>query len=123
MKFIDVLRWSEGGMTSVILSPPALAALFIILIHFINLLPLGQLDGGHVIRGLTDVHIHRLAGLVTLVAALITTLLIPDLLWLGIFVVAAFLITGLREHPGSSNMLSKLKRAHKLLTFTAPIII
>ena len=132
MKFIDVLRWSEGGMTSVILSPPALAALFIILIHFINLLPLGQLDGGHVIRGLTDVLIHRLTGLVTLVAALITTLLIPDLLWLGIFVVVAFLITGLREHPGSSNMLSKLKRAHKLryfiiyavlLTFTAPIII
>ncbi len=132
MKATEVLGCSGSEESTVILNPPAVAALFIILIHFINLLPLGQLDGGHVFRGLTSTRTHKLAGLVTLVAALITAIVVPNLLWLGIFALLAFLITGLRAHPGAANLESKLPKKDKiiysiiyaiLLLITAPIIV
>jgi len=123
MRFIDTLRWGGEGMNLVILNPPALAALFIILIHFINLLPLGHLDGGHVFRGLTNTYMHRLTGLITLATALIIAIFVPNLLWLGIFVMLAFLITGLREHPGAANLESMLPRTEKLKYFTIYVIL
>ncbi len=132
MKAAEVLGYGGNEASTVILNPPAVAALFIILIHFINLLPLGQLDGGHVFRGLTSIGAHKFAGFATLAIALVTALTVPNLLWLGIFVLLAFLITGLRVHPGAANLESKLQRRDRitysivyalLLLITAPIVI
>lgn len=132
MKVADVLGYGGSEASTVILNPPAIAALFIILIHFINLLPLGQLDGGHIFRGLTSMRTHKLAGFITLAIALVTAMVVPNLLWLGIFALLAFLITGLRAHPGAANLESKLPKKNKviysliyaiLLLITAPIIV
>ncbi len=121
-----------GEGTVVILTPPALASMLILMLHFANLVPIGQLDGGHVFRALTSMGVHRVAGIVSFVALLILGVLFPQMLWLSIFAILAMFLTGSRPHIGAANTLSRLERRDKfvfgllyvvllLLTFPVPL--
>ncbi|HUJ58778.1 MAG TPA: site-2 protease family protein [Kofleriaceae bacterium] len=50
LKYAVFHRWLPGGGVDVVLHPMALAAWVGILVTMINLMPIGQLDGGHVAR-------------------------------------------------------------------------
>jgi len=99
----------------VIMNPAAYAAFLILLIHFANLLPIGQLDGGHVFRSLTSVKAHRIFSLASTLLLVIISFMAYQLSWLGFFAVIAFILTGLRPHYGSANTLSRLRKSDKLL--------
>ncbi len=103
------------GEKVVIMNPAAYAAFLILLIHFANLLPIGQLDGGHVFRSLTNVKVHRIFSLISTLSLVSMSFVAYQLSWLGFFAVIAFMLTGLRPHYGSANTLSKLEKHDKLL--------
>ena len=96
-----------------IMNPAAEAAYLILLIHFANLLPIGQLDGGHVFRALTSRRAHFITSAAVSLIAIIVSFLYPYLSWLGIFVVLAWLISGTRPHIGAANTLSYLTPKEK----------
>lgn len=121
----------EGSV--VILTPPALASMLILMLHFANLVPIGQLDGGHVFRALTSTSVHRAAGIASFVALMILGVLFPQMLWLSIFAILAMFLTGSRPHIGAANTLSRLDERSRLifgilyavlllLTFPVPLI-
>lgn len=97
----------------VLLSPMATSAWFLLLIHFANLLPIGQLDGGHVLRSLTNVRVHSLFSLFIILTSIFISILTPSLMWLGIFAVIAWVISGRGPHYGAANMISSLSMRDK----------
>jgi len=116
----------------VILNPIALSAYLILIVHFANLLPIGQLDGGHVFRALTSVKTHSTTSLIVALAGITVSLAIRELTWLGVFSVIALLISGRGPHFGAANTLSVLNSRDKrfitllyllLLTATFPVVI
>ncbi len=115
----------------VLLSPIAMAAWFLLLVHFANLLPVGQLDGGHVVRSLTNIRAHSMLSHVIIVATILVSFVQPNLLWLGVFSVLAWLISGRSPHYGVANLNSKLGMKDKwffsflytlLLLLTLPVV-
>jgi len=94
----------------VLLNPAAYASMIMLLIHFVNLLPIGQLDGGHIVRAVSSTRFHSLVS-VTVSSSLILYSLISvvylrgSMVWLGIFALLALLISGFKPHIGSANML------------------
>ncbi len=103
---------------NVMLHPTALAAWFGLFVTAMNLLPIGQLDGGHVIYALFG---PRWAGTISMVAF---TLLIPGgfLLWPGWFVFAVLtFFLGLR-HPPPLNTYAPLTKTGYILGWCAIIL-
>ncbi|MEM1611623.1 MAG: hypothetical protein QXQ57_08280, partial [Sulfolobales archaeon] len=92
----------RGGSEVVILNPVAYASYFLMLIHFLNLLPVAQLDGGQVLRALAGARIHTAVGIITTSAAILAsiTLKIDILYTIAFFLLLILLLTGLRPHPG-----------------------
>lgn len=103
-----------GSNNVIIMSPAAEAAFLILIIHFANMLPIGQLDGGHVVRALTSIEIHKKLGYLSLAASLVISFLFPSLTWLSLFAVLATVLTGLRPHIGASNLTLTLTSRDKL---------
>lgn len=101
-----------GGVT--LMNPAAEASYLILLVHFANLLPVGQLDGGHIFRSLTSIRTHSYISMITIVLGIFTSFMIPSLSWIGIFMVLAWILSGTRPHYGSANMLSSLSTNKKL---------
>ena len=91
---------AEPG-TAVILSPLAFASYIVLLITFLNLIPIGSLDGGHVIRGLTSEGGHYIA---TIIAAALGVMVAPFFPPATLFVLIAFTLHILMggRHPGPS---------------------
>lgn len=115
----------------VLLSPVAMAAWFLLIVHFANLLPVGQLDGGHIVRSLTSVKTHSILSHAVIVVSIVVSFVQPNLLWLGVFSVVAWLISGRGPHYGVSNLNSKLEFKDKwffsflyvfLLLLTLPVV-
>ena len=115
---ISLLAWlvvpgAEGK--AMIPNAAAFAGVIMIYIHFLNLLPIGQLDGGHVVASIIGPNTSRFISLITLILILVYALLYPtDLILIAaIFAVLAFFLTGLRRHPGAACNLyeSRIKRA------------
>jgi membrane-associated protease RseP (regulator of RpoE activity) len=71
IKYVMFGRWLPAGGVDVQLHPMALAAWIGMLVTFINLLPIGQLDGGHVARALLGQRHERLSGRLHLVLPVI----------------------------------------------------
>lgn len=83
--------------------PIAVAGWVGMFVTSLNLLPMGQLDGGHIIRGLLPRHFRKVYR-ITAVALLLTGLFWPG--WI-LWAVLVFLMTRL-EHPGPLNDVSEL---------------
>lgn len=93
---------SPGPNEIVILNPVAYAGYFLMLIHFLNLLPVAQLDGGQVLRSLVGMRAHMMIGL-GISAAMIASAVIfraDILITIAFFLFIIFLATGMRSHPG-----------------------
>ena len=98
--------------------PLAFASLIGLFITWLNLMPAGQLDGGHVARGLFSKERHYL-----LTRALGFTLVLLGFSWplfliWGLFILFAFGT----PHRGALNDVSKLARRQKLLAVAAFVV-
>ncbi len=121
------------GEGVVVMHPLAFAAFIVFLVTFLNLLPIGWLDGGHVVYAVFGERVHRATSMVAPWAALIASLIYPQLLVLAVFTLLAyglFLFTSRGVHPGVLNPLEELgaRRAAAyaaiyaaLLVLTAPV--
>jgi membrane-associated protease RseP (regulator of RpoE activity) len=99
-----------GNGLDVMLNPIAFAAWFGLLVTAFNLLPVGQLDGGHVIFTLIGDKIQIVGTL--FVAAL---LVMGVMLWQGWFVWALLIFLLGVGHPPPLNDVTPLSRGRKLL--------
>lgn len=97
------------------LHPFAWAGFIVILVTWLNLLPAGSLDGGHVVRGLLSEEKHfalsRTIGIL---------LLLAGLFWGGFLIFGLFvLFVAGRPHPGALDDATELDKNHKILAFIA----
>jgi len=109
--------------TVILLHPAALASMLLLLIHFANLLPIGQLDGGHVIRSLTSMELHRVISMVIPAFLVVLSLFVPAYRWLGFFSILAIFISGFRPHIGYSNQASKLPTKDRVLLLVVYLLL
>ncbi len=110
-------QWLPGNGVDVNLSSMAFAAWFGLLVTAFNLLPVGQLDGGHILYalGITS----RWVGY----GVLGVLLVLGAVAWSGWYVWAAliFFFTGL-EHPAPLNEITRLDPARRALAALAILI-
>lgn len=117
----------EGDVT-ILSHPVLLAAYFLFLITFLNLLPIGQLDGGHIVRSITSPEIHRFVSLTTsLVLIMLGSLLAftvdPIYIVFIFFSILAFTFTGRREHVGVLNNTSNLTDKYRIIPLIYVILL
>ncbi|MEM1873244.1 MAG: site-2 protease family protein [Acidilobaceae archaeon] len=89
----------EGSV--IVLSPMAFATMIFLFVTFLNLIPVGMLDGGHVVRALLGERLHRYVGLT--VIGLVALIAIAYPIFFVYLLVLILLYTLSRgRHPGSS---------------------
>ncbi len=117
-KFLVFGQWLPGNGQDVYLHPIALAAWFGVLITALNLLPVGQLDGGHIIYALLGKS-SRWIGY----AVLALLVVLGFVAWNGWFMWAFLIVfvTGL-QHPTPLNEVTALDSRRKLLGWLAMLI-
>lgn len=111
---IGLLTFSQTQPGQVVLIHPiAFAGWVGMLVTFLNTLPAGQLDGGHVARAILDRRKHVIVSMVAITIMIVTG-----------FIVMAFLalLILLRGHPGPLDDVSPPSRSRKLLFSLLPII-
>jgi len=88
----------------VLLSPEAFAAYLMLLIHFMNLLPVGQLDGGQLLRGISSSRTHSVISLSVVIITLLLSVVFRQqiLQMIALFVLIMYILTGGRTHLGAS---------------------
>ncbi|MCS7140138.1 MAG: site-2 protease family protein [Candidatus Nezhaarchaeota archaeon] len=97
----------------ILLHPIAFAGWVGMLITFLNTLPVGQLDGGHVTRALFGSSKHAKISLVAVVIMLITGFIVMAMISLLIF---------FRGHPGPLDDVSPPSRSRRVTFFLLPLI-
>lgn len=102
----------------VLLHPMAMAAWFGLLVTAINLLPIGQLDGGHVMYSLFGPRWARRISIGTF-CALVPLGIMLSIAWLG-FALVVFIV-GLR-HPPPVDPVTPLDRNGRLLGYAAIVL-
>jgi Zn-dependent protease len=119
LQILATLTLGEIPSDSIIIPHPlAMAGWAGIFVTSLNLLPMGQLDGGHIIRGLFPRHFRKVyfgvAGL----------LLVMGVFWPGyiLWVVLAFLISKMK-HPGPLNDVSELDSKRKLYAISCLLVL
>jgi membrane-associated protease RseP (regulator of RpoE activity) len=124
LKFITKGQWLPGGGYDVIINAIAFPAWFGLIVTMINLLPIGQLDGGHVIYSLFG----RVQWQVAVVAEIILLglgmyLAITTGQFLNVWLLWAILVQvfGLR-HPPPLDDLTPLDRKRKLIGWATIVI-
>jgi len=118
MQAIAKLVLGELGDVSLEAHPLAMAGWIGLFVTSLNLLPMGQLDGGHVVRALFPRR-YRLVYRLTFLLLLLAFLIWPG--WL-FWAVVAYLITRL-EHPGPLNDVTPLDAREKLLALAALLLL
>lgn len=113
---------------TIVLHPLALASFILLLVTFLNLLPVGQLDGGHVIRSFTDAKTHDLLGYVIIIIMATIGLLIGG--YTGVyyimlsFILMVFkIVFGRHRHPGPANQLARKKDYKILVVYIALVVL
>jgi membrane-associated protease RseP (regulator of RpoE activity) len=105
---VQLVRPHPDGY-AVLLHPLALAAWFGLLVTGINLLPAGQLDGGHIAYALLGAR----ARWITL-GVLLMLVVMGRLYWPGWYVWALFVALTGRDHPAPLNDITTLNGARRL---------
>jgi len=102
----------------VFLHPVAVAGWVGILVTFLNLIPVAQLDGGHILRAFVSESVHRY---ITLATAFLLFAL--GYLWQGWFIWALLvLLIGAAGNPGALDEVSPISRSRILLALMAALI-
>ena len=121
--------------TDVLILHPVLFVTYVVyFITFLNLLPIGQLDGGHVLRSITGSRVFNFISMLVPTTLLSVGLLLLLLrfeasiyLGLGVVALVLYLVLGKRGHPGVANQYDESKCYYcivayiVLLVLTAPI--
>lgn len=115
-----LLDYMVKGNITILSHPVLLAAYFLFLITFLNLLPIGQLDGGHIVRSITSPEVHRYVSLTTsLVLIVLGSFLAftvdPIYMVFVFFSILALILTGRREHVGVLNSVSSLTGKYRII--------
>lgn len=132
--FLLVMLSSTGENQVLVLHPLAFAGFIVFVVTFLNLMPIGQLDGGHVIRGFTSAKTYELIGYIVIASLIILGILFFNIggyiyLFIAGVLLILKLILGSRPHPGSANTLSRIGRGDYallllyilLVVLTAPL--
>jgi membrane-associated protease RseP (regulator of RpoE activity) len=119
---LEFLCWIRFGSISsdlnIVLHPTAVAAWFGLLVTAVNLLPIGQLDGGHVVYALFGPRWARIVSIVMFCGLVPLGLMVCEA-WLG-FVVVVFIV-GLR-HPPPLDPYAPLSRQGRILGIAAIVL-
>jgi Zn-dependent protease len=129
LELLLILRPLNG---EVLLIHPLLFITYIIfIVTFLNLLPIGQLDGGHVLRSLMSPRAHEKLGkmVIALLAVVGLSLLLLNyvagyyylMLSLVVFILRGFVAKG--QHPGSANQYDEDKPWHYLIPYLVLLVI
>ncbi len=121
---------------TIVVHPVAFVAFIIFMVTYLNLMPIGQLDGGHVVRSYVSARTHSLVGYAAIAAniavgAALSALGLGGAIYLAIGFVLVFfkLLFGRGDHPGPANALSRMRGGYRLiillyialLALTAPV--
>jgi len=124
LMILSMLKTVPSGET-IILHPLAFIAFIIYIITFINLMPIGQLDGGHVVRTFTSSRTHMFIGTVTIIIMALMGILLLLLgygvtiyLTLAIVLMIFKFLFGSKPHPGAANSLSRISGRDYLILIT-----
>jgi membrane-associated protease RseP (regulator of RpoE activity) len=119
LELLCLIRFGQfSSHAEIVLHPTAMAAWFGLFVTAMNLLPIGQLDGGHVMYALFG---QRRAWLISL-GVLVCLIPLGIFLWPGWLVFGALaVILGLR-HPSPVNPHLPLDRRRRILGWTAVIL-
>lgn len=83
----------------ILLSPLAFASYVMFFVTFLNLIPIGQLDGGHVVRALLGNEGHQAASKLFIGVLLVASLVVPTFLLFALIAIGLYMLSGGR-HPG-----------------------
>jgi membrane-associated protease RseP (regulator of RpoE activity) len=97
------------GATDVFLHPVAWAGWVGLLVTFLNLIPLGTLDGGHIVYALFGPKVKKLFGIIELI------LIGLGFLWVGWWLWAALLFMLGRTYAEPYDQITTLSTRHKLI--------
>lgn len=121
------LRREEGVM---LIHPVLFVSYVIYLVTFLNLLPIGQLDGGHVIRSLTSNKTYRFISSIIPPTLLATGLI---LVWMGLegsymfsfglLSLILYFVMGRKGHPGVANQYDESKCLLCLVVYIVLVIL
>jgi len=109
---LELLITLRTGSEEVLVFHPLLFIAYVMyLITFLNLLPIGQLDGGHVARAFTSMGTHRRMGLATVIlllavgVAMLVSGMEASYFFIGLGTIAAllYLLVARHPHPGYAN--------------------
>ncbi|MCD6520968.1 MAG: site-2 protease family protein [Anaerolineae bacterium] len=117
LKFLIFGKWLPSGGEDVFLHPMALAGWAGLLVTAFNLIPAGQLDGGHVARSLFGERASR----VTWGVILVLTLL--GVVWKGWLLWAVLIFFFARRQIGPLNDVSPLRKGEKILAIALLILL
>jgi Zn-dependent protease len=117
--FLFLAKIILGDFTLIELHPLAIAGWAGLFVTSLNLLPMGQLDGGHVVRGLLPVHYRKAYYSVALLLIAVGLGFWPG--WI-FWVLIVSLLTKM-EHPGPLDDVSELDLNRKILAFIAFLIL
>ncbi|WP_440060317.1 site-2 protease family protein [Thermogladius sp. 4427co] len=92
---------------TILLHPLAFISYIVFLVTFLNLIPIGQLDGGHVVRSYTSGSTYELIGWAVIGVLLLLGLVSGIYLWIGFIALIFKLLFGRYPHPGSANQNSR----------------
>lgn len=124
LKFITKGQWLPGGGYDVIINAVAFPAWFGLIVTMINLLPIGQLDGGHVIYALFGRAQWRVANVAILgLIGLGLYLAVTTREFLNVWLMWAILaqVFGLR-HPPPLDDITPLDRKRRLIGYATIVI-
>ncbi|MBN2227089.1 MAG: site-2 protease family protein [candidate division Zixibacteria bacterium] len=99
-----------------VLTPAAMAGWFGLFVTMINLLPLGQLDGGHILYGLIGRHQHKLG------LPMLAVMIALGFWWPGWWIFGALVFLFGIKHPPTGNDAKPLPRSAQILGILALIV-
>ncbi len=110
LKYAIFGRWLPGGGEDVFIHPVAFAGWAGLLVTSFNLIPTGQLDGGHVLYSLLGERARLLTWPIILILAALGLLV-----WPGWFLWAGLVFLFGQRHPGPLDRITQLDTKRKIL--------
>ncbi len=122
------LKNTESGV--LIIHPILFIAYIMYYITFLNLLPIGQLDGGHVVRSIIGSREFKFISTLTPIVFLVVGLTLQVLygigfvyIGIGLLTTILYVIIGVHGHPGVANQYDESKCKWCILTYIVLLVL
>ncbi len=109
---VSIITYIEKVPAEYVIQPSAMmfASYIVFFVTFLNLIPVAQLDGGHVLRAALGERNHRIVSIIFIFALILAGLWYDTFAVFGLFAFFFFLLSGGR-HPGSAMGDDKLSKS------------